>query len=72
MDIDIGEFNAATIPSYSDGFAAESEPLSLGITRIPESVIQRMVKTYTELYDTYHQLATLSNPNNMVSFLYKK
>jgi predicted kinase len=39
---------------------------------IPKSVIQRMVKTYTDLYETYHQLATFTNPMDMVSFLSKK
>jgi hypothetical protein len=39
---------------------------------IPESVIQRMVKTYADLYETYHQLATFTTPHDMVSFLSKK
>lgn len=39
---------------------------------IPESVIQRMVKTYSDLYETYQQLSALSNPSDMVSFLSKK
>jgi predicted kinase len=39
---------------------------------IPEPIIHRMVKTYMDLYDTYRQLATLSDPTHMVAFLDKK
>jgi predicted kinase len=39
---------------------------------IPESVINRMVKTYSELSKTYQHLATFTNPKDMVFFLNKK
>ena len=59
--------SAGLIGSQACDFFSEK-----GYKIIPESVIHRMVKTYSELSKTYQHLATLTNPKDMVFFLNKK